>query len=258
MAGEFTKPNNIVPAVLGQIANPDDYNQNIAGQSTDAIVGIDEDGSFADVDLGDETLITNGALIKDIKIREGYSFRVFNSSGVEISTVEFNDILSPIGAVMAFAMNSSPTGWLECDGSAISRTTYNKLFLKIGTTFGVGDGSTTFNIPDLRGYFVRGWANGGSIDSGRVFGSAQLDAFQGHWHKIGYDGTATGSGARFSTAGAGRTWAELNTANPPPGLATEGVPLRSQNSTTDGTNGTPRTAAETRPVNVALMYCIKY
>lgn len=82
MAGEFIKPNNIVPAVLGQIANPDDYNQNIAGQSKGAIVGIDIDGSFADVDLGDEALITNGALIKDIKLREGYFLKYYNSSGV--------------------------------------------------------------------------------------------------------------------------------------------------------------------------------
>lgn len=250
MAGEFTKPNNITPAVLGQIANPDDYNQNIAGQSKDAIVGIDADGSFADVDLGDETLITNGALIKDIKLREGYALKVFNSSGVEISSVEFNDILSPIGAVMAFAMNTEPTGWLECDGAAISRTTYNKLFLKIGTTFGVGNGSTTFNIPDLRGYFVRGWDNGRGVDSGRVFGSTQTDALQnitGSVSNIRNQGSVTTSGAlSFSSQGA-------------IGDATGGDarPYGTINFSASGSSGA-RTSTETRPVNVALMYCIKY
>ena len=89
MAGEFTKPNNIVPAVLGQIANPDDYNQNIAGQSKGSIVGIDIDGSFADVDLGDESLITNGALIKNIKLRQGYYLKFYNASGVFQNDVKF-------------------------------------------------------------------------------------------------------------------------------------------------------------------------
>lgn len=53
------------------------------------------------------------------------------------------------GFVMSFAGASVPTGWLLCDGSAVSRTTYAKLFAAIGTTYGVGDGSTTFNLPDL-------------------------------------------------------------------------------------------------------------
>lgn len=79
----------------------------------------------------------------------------------------------PSGAVMHFAMSSAPTGWLKANGAAISRTTYASLFAAIGTTFGSGDGSTTFNVPDLRGEFTRGWDNGRGVDSGRAFGSAQ-------------------------------------------------------------------------------------
>lgn len=76
-------------------------------------------------------------------------------SSTQIATTAFvgTQVASstPAGAVLSFAMNTAPTGWLECDGAAIARTTYATLFAAIGTTFGEGDGSTTFNIPDLRG-----------------------------------------------------------------------------------------------------------
>ncbi len=65
----------------------------------------------------------------------------------------------PSGMVMYFANSSTPAGWLQCDGSAISRTTYANLFAAIGTVYGAGDGSTTFNIPDTRGQFIRSWAS---------------------------------------------------------------------------------------------------
>ena len=77
------------------------------------------------------------------------------------------------GLVQWYAGNTPPTGWLECNGNAVSRTTYAALFSAIGTTYGVGDGSTTFNLPDLRGEFVRGWDHGRGADSGREFGSYQ-------------------------------------------------------------------------------------
>jgi microcystin-dependent protein len=77
------------------------------------------------------------------------------------------------GEVRYFAMQTAPSGFLKADGTAVSRTTYANLFAAVGTTFGVGDNSTTFNLPDLRGEFVRGWDDGRGVDSGRVFGSAQ-------------------------------------------------------------------------------------
>jgi microcystin-dependent protein len=79
----------------------------------------------------------------------------------------------PSGAVMHFAMNTAPTGWLAANGTAVSRTTYAALFAAIGTVFGSGDGSTTFNLPDLRAEFIRGIDNGRGVDSGRGFGSNQ-------------------------------------------------------------------------------------
>lgn len=81
-AGEFTKPTSIQPAISSEIADPDDYNQNIAAQSKDSIVGIDVDGNYADANIGDETLITNGALAKDLKVRTGNSLKIYDGSGV--------------------------------------------------------------------------------------------------------------------------------------------------------------------------------
>jgi microcystin-dependent protein len=168
----------------------------------------------------------------------------FNASGVFLRTLDggaFGPWLrldTPAGAVQAFAMTTVPGGWLECDGSNVSRTTYAVLFAAIGTTFGSGDGSTTFGLPDLRGEFVRGWDHGKGTDSGRVHGSTQNDAFQGHKHTFPYSSELTGGGGGYNLQGSGSTF------------ATGGV-------TSDGTNGTPRISSETRPRNIALMYCIK-
>ena len=79
----------------------------------------------------------------------------------------------PIGSVVLFAANSPPANFLECDGSTISRTTYAQLFAVISTTWGIGDGATTFNIPDYRGEFIRGWDNGRGVDPARVFAASQ-------------------------------------------------------------------------------------
>ena len=62
----------------------------------------------------------------------------------------------PTGSIIMYGAATAPTGWLLCDGSAVSRTTYADLFAIIGTTFGAGNGSTTFNLPDLRDRFVVG------------------------------------------------------------------------------------------------------
>jgi microcystin-dependent protein len=72
----------------------------------------------------------------------------------------------PTGVVMPYAGSSAPTDWLLCDGSAISRTTYSSLFALLGTTFGAGDGSTTFNIPDMRGRSPVGVGTGTQTESG--------------------------------------------------------------------------------------------
>lgn len=71
-------------------------------------------------------------------------------------------VINPVGVVQAFAGSTTPDGWLLCDGSAVSRTTYAALFEAIGTTYGSGDGSTTFNVPNLVDKFVEGSATSGT------------------------------------------------------------------------------------------------
>ncbi|AXP07711.1 putative tail-fiber protein [Sinorhizobium phage phiM6] len=106
---------------------------------------------------------------------------------------------APTGTVIMHAANTAPTGYLECSGAAVSRTTYSDLFAVIGTVFGAGDGSTTFNLPNLRGEFVRGWDNGRGIDTGRVFGSAQAANISSHTHAIDPPSTATTSDTHSHT-----------------------------------------------------------
>ena len=172
-----------------------------------------------------------------------------------ITTSKFAGGLSiPVGAVFYFAANSAPTGYLTCDGSAISRTTYADLFAVVSTTFGIGDGSTTFNLPDLRGEFIRGFDAGKGTDSGRTFGSTQGQATAApstafttntaanHTHTIPF---------AVSSGGLGPTYPTISTG---PGGLTK--------ISTDAAGGHSHTItggdAETRPRNIALLPCIKY
>lgn len=101
----------------------------------------------------------------------------------------------PVGAIFAFPFETIPSGYLICDGSAISRTTYANLFALIGVMYGSGDGSTTFNLPDYRGEFLRGVDSGSGKDPdaisrtdrgdgvfGDVVGTKQLDENIEHYH----------------------------------------------------------------------------
>jgi microcystin-dependent protein len=78
----------------------------------------------------------------------------------------------PAGTVTAFAGTAAPPGWLLCDGTAVSRSTFERLFAAIGTAFGPGDGSTTFNVPDLRGRAVVALDNLGGSSANRVTAAA--------------------------------------------------------------------------------------
>jgi phage-related tail fiber protein len=80
---------------------------------------------------------------------------IFKTSSSNVDDVTTSSVSILVGTVCFFLSSSAPTGWIVCDGSAISRTTYSELFSRIGTTYGVGDGSSTFNIPDFRGTFFR-------------------------------------------------------------------------------------------------------
>jgi microcystin-dependent protein len=171
-------------------------------------------------------------------------------NGTTAATLTANGIVSggvPAGAILPFAMNSAPAGWLAADGTAVSRTDYAALFTAIGTTYGVGDGSTTFALPDLRGIFVRGSGSQdiSGITYNKTFAAKEGDALQGHRHSVTTNAERTAAGGSFTHPSGNQN-------------VTAGVTITIGDPTTDGTNGTPRTASETRPANIALLYCIKF
>ena len=163
------------------------------------------------------------------------------SETVGIAPVQF-----PPGTVISFAGSTAPEGWMLCDGAAISRTQYAALFAAIGTLWGNGNGSTTFNLPDLEGRFLRGADNGAAVDpdagtrvplgSGVAngVGSLQNNALGSHGHTQ-RGNTATGSGLVGFNLNFNVTSAQINTS-----------------VTTTNTGG-----SESRPSNCSVNYIIK-
>ena len=175
----------------------------------------------------------------------------FHGSGANLTGV----VSIPTGMIAPFAMSSPPTGWLECNGATISRSTYATLFAAIGTTYGAGDGSSTFVLPDLRATFIRGFDNSRGIDTGRVFGSFQdqgIPAMKGDIHDShGYSRTNTNAVSGFTNV-------------------FEGVGTSSWRTSIESVSGnyaeirfdSPRIVPDAphggvRPRNLALMYMIK-
>ena len=154
----------------------------------------------------------------------------------------------PTGTVTPFAMNTAPSGYLECDGSDVSRTTYADLYAVLGDLWGAGDGSTTFTLPDLRGEFIRGWDNGRGVDSGRVMATSQSSENLSHTHTAAvtdpghsHSGKSTSS-QNYSSGSGTYVGAGGSTSTNTTGITVD-------NSTEGGTDFQPR--------NIALMYCIK-
>lgn len=158
-----------------------------------------------------------------------------------------------IGEIITWTTSTAPTNTLVCDGSAVSRTTYAALFAVIGDDFGTGNGTTTFNLPDFRGRFLRGFANGSSNDpdrasrtdrgdgtTGDAVGTKQGHAVQDHDHT-----RDTGTNYRvLGSAGSN----SLDT-------------VAGSNNNLEGTTGvisTGTNSTETRPINIYVQYCIVY
>lgn len=159
-----------------------------------------------------------------------------------------------VGFILPYYGETAPPGTLACDGSEISRAAYDELFQVLGTKAGAGDGSTTFNLPDLRGQFVRG-VGGNSAELGVKQGDA-IRNITGFWNiRRGYsedndvawdllsangtlfgitDGESAGTCITGTGPNAAHQRVNFNAANV--------VPI----------------AAENRPVNVALLWCIIY
>lgn len=200
------------------------------------------------------TNIKISALATKTRIAGGDFVPIVDNDGVPTTKKVSGDAFMPVGTYIQFAGSSAPGGYLVCDGTAVSRTTYADLFAVVSTTYGVGNGSTTFNLPDARGLVMVGAgahgtmtrANGTAYNGGTV-GASRNDQIQGHYHADLW-GNTTGS------AGGGNDWTQ----------GPAGASLQKINNSevrapkTDGTNGTPRTGDETRPAEIAVLVCIKY
>lgn len=230
----------------------------------------------------------NGVLVKT-----GSSFSLANGVNGDFlqvlsGSIQFNSTIPggiPTGVIVPYAANSAPSGWVICDGSLYGRTALDpspqvNLFGVIGTTYGSGDGLTTFAVPDLRGRFVRGFDSLGTLDPLRVFGSSQADLFKSHDHTAGAEsahthafsgttgvdspdhthnyarstftanrnssGAATSGTSEFTTASGGASTRHTHTYSGTTGAGT------SHTHTISLQGGT-----ETRPVNLAMNYIIK-
>jgi microcystin-dependent protein len=187
-------------------------------------------------------------------------------------TINYVPIASPIGSITAYTLAISPPGWLICDGAAVSRVTYASLFAVIGTTFGTGNNTTTFNIPNYQGAFLRGTGTNGSY-SGPALNTSQTHATQTHTHTassvvtdLGHVHTQTTVNDDFNNSGSyptpvgssnpsfaqydsadTKTWSNIN-------RAFTGVTV----ATTIANSTTSINANETRPYNFGVYWIIKY
>ena len=186
----------------------------------------------------------------------GSTLKVDNIVAASGTSVTLDNIANFTGMIAPFAMTSAPTGWLTCDGTAVSRTTYSDLYTTIGTTWGSGDGTTTFNLPDLRGAFLRGTGSHGTSNmangndfAGPAVGSFENDQIQDHGHNIDKQDGATNDYLGGSSASYG-----LKTTYSSTYLGSTIGPV---SSTAWNGNGAPRVGDETRPFNAGINYCIK-
>lgn len=186
-------------------------------------------GEFTRVKVNDRGVVVSGdnpETLAGMGIKDIYT-------KPEIDVIIAQASALPVGATVAFPLNKVAPGFLELDGSVKSIATYPDLAAYLGTTFNKGDeGAGNFRLPETRGEFLRGWDHGRGIDVGRAVGTWQADEFKSHVHQIDAPANPAGFGQDKVARG----------------------------SRTDS-NGTPLTTAtggnETRPRNLAVMWCIK-
>lgn len=150
------------------------------------------------------------------------------------------------GTVFFVAGTNAPARSLKANGAAVSRTAYSELFAAIGTVYGAGNGSTTFNLPDMRGEFIRGLDDDRGVDPGRTLGSEQGDAMRNLVGKISDLALAndTSSGVFYVNGSVSSQW--------------HGPSYVARMSMYMDASRTVPTANENRPRNIALLACIAY
>lgn len=247
-AGVFT----LVPgylAVTGQTIEASQHNpplEDIAAALTGSLPRNGSAGMLAPLNMGAFRAINVGAPTADADAAtKAYVDTAIAGILSQVTTV-------PPGFIGPFSGDTVPTGWLLCNGSAISRAEYAALFAAIGTKYGAGDGSTTFNIPEIRGEFFRFADMARGVDPGRSNGSFQGQDIQSHAHGVNDPGHAHG----YDDSGAGQ---DQRGAIPPSYTATAipGVVGRATNPSGTGISIQAAGGSETRPRNIAFLGIIK-
>ena len=217
----------------------------MSADSTDSIFSVNDDRNF--------TVKTNAATRLTVNSSTATStvpvvLPADPTTALQAATKQYVDTGSPAGIIAPFAGTSAPTGWLSCNGAAVSRTTYATLYAAIGTTWGVGDGSTTFNVPDLRGMFLRGTGTNGTYGTaiGQAVGTYAVDTYLNHTHTdSGHTHTYTMPDPPSADGGGVGFGASRGSSTQSTGTGTANI----QTSTTGGT--------ETKPKNYGVLYIIK-
>jgi len=185
-------------------------------------------------------------------------------SKAEIETLIAQSSALPVGSMVAFPVDKVPVGFLEVDGSVKSALAYPDLAKFLGTAFNKGDeGAGNFRLPESRGEFLRGWDHGRGVDAGRSLGPLQLDAFQG-FTPAGSIAYSKNDAARFKDLrgvpcfnGAGGTTPAIPLDWDATVVSVDSWSMTGGFIVSDDVHGTPRVASETRPRNMAVMWCIK-
>jgi microcystin-dependent protein len=179
-----------------------------------------------------------------------------------------------VGMISAWPTATIPSGWLECDGSTISRSTYAALYAVITTTYGAGDGSTTFNLPNYKDYFLRGFDAAGTDAASRTdrgdgttganVGTKQAGATESHTHT----GTTDNDGSHSHTAtpsnGAGSdniyvfggSGGNVGIPDSGSGMRLSGITIPSGGAHQHAFETDPNAGTETRPKNITVKWCI--
>lgn len=258
----------VFPAEGGETISSSYFNQiiNDLCQGLSNALAIDGQSTpTADLSMGGKKLT---ALADGIADTDATTISQLNAAVASLTAAiaAATTVSAPVGSCVQYTGSTPPSGWFECNGWAISRTTWSALFAVIGTTYGAGNGTTTFNLPDMRGMFPRGWDHGKGTDPARTLGSSQAYSNAAHAHSTTDPGHIHG----VTDPGHTHTVNEME-------LLGGGVPSGTvkdyfyPHAVTTGSSGTGISVqshatgvtinssggTEARPVNLSFMYIIK-
>lgn len=231
-------------------------------ETTDAVIGGENGISNRQAkQLGNRTAYlkaqVEGKANADHNHDEVYSAVDHNHDETYTTPAYVQAMATPVGAVLIWPLAAEPAGYLPCEGAAVSRETYANLFAVIGTTYGDGNGSTTFNLPDYRGYFLRGFDNGANIDPDAADRTDRGDGTDG-------DNVGTVQSASENSISSIKTENVLNGADwgeaaiPSDGSYSDPVCTGTDVHGYRTETTIKKSGNETRPVNKSVLFVIKY